>query len=239
MMANRPTILVLEDETSLLDVLSYNLRREGFEVLTATDGFAGLQCAQSSRPDLIILDLMLPSLDGLEVCRQLKADPATASIRILMLTAKCDETDEIVGFNLGADDYVTKPFKLKALIHRIKALLRRPAPEPETSERLAYGGIEMDRISHTATVDGRELELTPTEFRLLWTLLRRPGRTYSRAELLDASRGVDANTFERTIDVHIRALRKKLGQRAELIETVRGVGYRLRTRSRPADVPEG
>ncbi|NOX55171.1 MAG: response regulator [Planctomycetes bacterium] len=230
-----PTILIIEDETSLVDVLAYNLRKEGFQVLVATDGLVGLESAQSKRPDLIILDLMLPTLDGLQICQRLKADPTTAPIRILMLTAKSDEVDEIVGFNLGADDYVTKPFKLKPLIHRIKALLRRPAPEAEASQRVAYGGIEMDRISYTVTVDDRELELTPTEFRLLWTLLRRPGRTYTRSELLDASRGEDANAFERTIDVHIRALRRKLGPRSDLIETVRGIGYRVRMRSQPTE----
>lgn len=230
-----PTILIIEDETSLVDVLAYNLQKEGFEVLVATDGLAGLQCAQTQRPDLIILDLMLPSLDGLQVCQRLKADPTTAPIRILMLTAKSDEVDEIVGFNLGADDYVTKPFKLKPLIHRIKALLRRPAPEVEASQRVAYGGIEMDRVSYTVTADGRQLDLTPTEFRLLWTLLRRPGRTYTRAELLDAARGEDANAFERTIDVHIRALRRKLGSRAALIETVRGIGYRVRGQTQHAN----
>jgi len=223
------TILIIEDERSLVDVLTYNLKNEGFEVLTAGDGQEGIRRAQSALPDLIILDLMLPVIDGLQVCRQLRSDPQTRQIRILMLTAKSEEVDEIVGFNMGADDYVTKPFKVKPLIHRIKALLRRPTTSADTGDTVGAHGIEVDRLNHTATRDGELLQLTPTEFRLLWTLLRRPGRPYSRTELMDACRGEDANALQRTIDVHVRSLRKKLGEKGSLIETVRGVGYRFRS----------
>ncbi len=224
----KPTILIIEDERSLVEILTYNLTNEGFQVLSATDGQEGLRKAQLDLPDLIILDLMLPVVDGLEVCRQLRSDPRTQNIRILMLTARSEETDEIVGFEMGADDYVTKPFKVKALIHRIKAFLRRPSVSQPQTDAVAVGPIEVDRTHHIARLDGRELQLTPTEFRLLWTLARQPGRTYTRAELMETSRGEDANAMERTMDVHIRSLRRKLGDRAPLVDTVRGVGYRFK-----------
>jgi two-component system phosphate regulon response regulator PhoB len=233
---DKPTILVIEDERSLLEVLTYNLTREGFEVIAAADGQEGLRRAQRDLPELIVLDLMLPVVDGLQVCRQLRSDPRTAGIRILMLTAKSEELDEIVGFSMGADDYVTKPFKLKPLVHRIKALLRRTHQEDGESDRVAAGPLEIDRLNHLCRVDGRELSLTPTEFRLLWALARQPGRPFSRHELMDRSRGEDANALERTIDVHIRSLRQKLGDQAPLVETVRGVGYRFRPMAAGASV---
>lgn len=223
----KQTVLIVEDERSLVDVLTYNLTNEGFDVLSATDGREGLQKAQTSLPDLIILDLMLPVVDGLQVCRQIRSDPRTQNIRLLMLTAKSEEIDEIVGFSMGADDYVTKPFKLRPLIQRIRALLRRPAENQQAGDVVSARGIEVDRANHIAKAGGRELQLTPTEFRLLWTLARRPGRPYSRTELMDLCRGEDSPTMERTIDVHVRALRQKLGEHARLIETVRGVGYRF------------
>jgi two-component system, OmpR family, phosphate regulon response regulator PhoB len=227
---SQQTILIIEDERSLADVLSYNLSNEGYEVLTAGDGQEGLRRAQTALPDLIILDLMLPVMDGLQVCRQLKGNPQTQDIRILMLTARSEEVDEIVGFNMGADDYVTKPFKIKPLIHRVKALLRRPSASAEAGgDVVAAHGVEVDRLNHVARHEGKELNLTPTEFRLLWTLVRRPGRPFSRLELMDACRGEDANALERTIDVHVRSLRQKLGENSNLIETVRGVGYRFRS----------
>jgi two-component system, OmpR family, phosphate regulon response regulator PhoB len=227
---SQQTILIIEDERSLADVLTYNLSNEGYEVLTAHDGQEGLRRAQTALPDLIILDLMLPVMDGLQVCRQLKGSPQTQDIRILMLTAKSEEVDEIVGFNMGADDYVTKPFKIKPLIHRIKALLRRPSAATDAGgDVVASHGVEVDRLNHVARHEGKELNLTPTEFRLLWTLVRRPGRPFSRLELMDACRGEDANALERTIDVHVRSLRQKLGENSNLIETVRGVGYRFRS----------
>lgn len=221
------TILVVEDESSIAEVITYNLEKEGFRVLWQRDGRDGLQKAQSAQPDLVILDLMLPGLDGLQVCQQLRSDSRTQNIRILMLTARAEETDEIVGFNMGADDYVTKPFKVKPLIHRIKALLRRNENSPARKDVLAVHGIEIDRQHFTVKSDGEELEVTPTEFRLLWTLANQPGRPFSRHELMDTSRGEDANALERTIDVHVRSLRRKLGPHADVIETVRGIGYRF------------
>lgn len=228
---SKQTILVVEDERSLVDIISYNLTKEGFEVVTAVDGQEGLRRAQASMPDLVILDLMLPVIDGLQVCRQLRSDPRTQQIRILMLTARSEEVDEIVGFSMGADDYVTKPFKIKPLIHRVRALLRRTPAAAENADRISAQGVEIDRFNHTATVDGRDLMLTPTEFKLLWTLVRQPGRPFSRHELMDTCRGEDANALERTIDVHIRSLRQKLEDRGEVVETVRGVGYRFRPRT--------
>ena len=222
------TILIIEDEPSLVEVLSYNLEKEGFEVLTASNGRDGLERARSALPDLVILDLMLPLIDGLQVCAQLRGDAKTQNIRVLMLTARSEETDEVVGFNVGADDYVTKPFKVRPLIHRIKALLRRNEKSTSETSVLSVHGVEIDKACFEVKVSGEELELTRTEFRLLWTLMRQPGRSFSRLELMDSSRGMDANALERTIDVHVRALRKKMGKPGDLIETVRGIGYRFK-----------
>jgi two-component system phosphate regulon response regulator PhoB len=225
---SQQTILIIEDERALVEVLTYNLRKEGFEVLAATDGQDGLRRAQTTLPDLVVLDLMLPVIEGLEVCRVLKSGVRTRDIPLLMLTARSEEVDEIVGFQMGADDYVTKPFKIKPLIQRIKALLRRKKTPAGEGDVVAAGGIEIDRAQHRATVSGEELSLTPTEFRLLWALVRQPGRAFSRHELMEAAMGDDALVLERTIDVHVKSLRQKLGSRAEQIETVRGVGYRFR-----------
>ncbi|MDA0590711.1 MAG: response regulator [Planctomycetota bacterium] len=225
---SKQTILIVEDEPSLVEVLSYNLEKEGFNVLSESDGRAGLERALHSVPDLVILDLMLPGMDGLQICAQLRSDSRTKGIRILMLTARSEETDEVVGFSMGADDYVAKPFKVRPLIHRVKALLRRREQEESPAETVSAHGVEIDQTRHAAYVNGTEIELTPTEFRLLLSLLRQPGRTFSRLELLDDSRGFDANAMERTIDVHVRALRKKLGEVGDLVETVRGIGYRFK-----------
>jgi two-component system, OmpR family, phosphate regulon response regulator PhoB len=221
-------ILLIEDERPIVEVLQYNLVKEGFEVHTAADGREGLNRARSVLPDLVILDLMLPVVDGLQVCRELRGDPKTQGVRVLMLTARSEEVDEIVGFNMGADDYVSKPFKLKPLIHRIKALLRRQHAGAATGDKLAVSGVEVDRMNHVVKVDGAEVALTPTEFRILWVLARQPGRPFTRNELLDSCRGEDANALARTIDVHIRSLRQKLRKRANNVETVRGIGYRFR-----------
>jgi two-component system phosphate regulon response regulator PhoB len=227
---SRPHVLIVDDEPSLVDVLVYNFHKEGFEVTTAGDGREALQKCRTQVPDLVILDLMLPVMDGLQVCRQIRSDPRLKNVRILMLTAKGEETDEVVGFHMGADDYVSKPFRPRPLIERAKALLRRGAAADETADVLSLSGIEIDRVRHTVRVNGQPLELTPTEFRLLWTLGRQPGRAFTRNELLDCCRGEDANSMERTIDVHVRALRRKLAEEADVIETVRGVGYRFRER---------
>ena len=221
-------VLVIEDDRSLAEVLSYNLKGAGYEVLVATDGQDGLLKAETKSPDLIVLDLMLPVVDGLDVCRRLRAQPATREIPIIMLTAKAEESDEIVGFSLGADDYVTKPFSVKVLLERIKALRRRRISEGISDDVTSKLGVTVDRRRHQAAIEGSSLALTRSEFRLLDTLIRQPGRVFHRAELIDAALGEDTMVMERTIDVHIRALRRKLGERADVIETVRGVGYRFR-----------
>jgi len=221
-------VLVIEDDRSLVEVLSYNLQAAGYEVLVARDGQDGLLQAQLKLPDLILLDLMLPVIEGLEVCRRLKAEAATRHIPIPMLTAKAEESDELIGFSLGADDYVTKPFSVKVLLERIKALRRRRMPPDDEEDVTSRLGVTVDRRRHMATVDGRLLPLTRSEFRLLDTLIRQPGRVFHRAELIEAALGDDTMVLERTIDVHIRAIRRKLEDRAEVIETVRGVGYRFR-----------
>jgi two-component system phosphate regulon response regulator PhoB len=224
----RPRILIIEDERALTEVLEYNLRREGYETAVAHDGQEGLRKARTLLPDLILLDLMLPTVDGLEVCRELRAGEHTRTIPILMLTAKAEETDQVVGFSLGADDYVTKPFSVKVLIQRLKALQRRTEASNESSDHVEQQGVRLDKIRHKASVDGQDLDLTPTEFRLLECLLRQPGRAFSRAQLMDFAIGQGAIVLERTIDVHVKSLRRKLGKAAKLIETVRGIGYRFR-----------
>jgi two-component system phosphate regulon response regulator PhoB len=221
-------VLVIEDDRSLAEVLSYNLKAAGYEVLVATDGQDGLLKAETKSPDLVVLDLMLPVVDGLDVCRRLRAQPTTREIPIVMLTAKAEESDEIVGFSLGADDYVTKPFSVKILLERIKALRRRRTSDGISDEVTSKLGVTVDRRRHQAASEGSSLALTRSEFRLLDTLIRQPGRVFYRAELIDAALGEDTMVMERTIDVHIRALRRKLGERADVIETVRGVGYRFR-----------
>ncbi len=223
----RSRVLVIEDERGLTEVLAYNLQREGYETIIAHDGQEGLRKAQTLLPDLILLDLMLPVMNGLEVCRELKAGERTRDIPILMLTAKAEETDQVVGFSLGADDYVIKPFGVKALMARIKALQRRRESADDPAAVVEHQGVRIDRVRHRAYAEDRELNLTPTEFRLLECLLRQPGRAFSRHQLMDAAIGEGQIVLERTIDVHIKTLRKKLGG-PDLIETVRGVGYRFR-----------
>jgi two-component system phosphate regulon response regulator PhoB len=224
----KPRILIVEDERGLTEVLTYNLQREGYETVVAHDGIEGLRKAQTHPPDLVLLDLMLPGMDGLEVCRQLRASKQTARVPILILTAKGEETDQVVGFSVGADDYVTKPFSVKVLLQRIRALQRRVDASSDPVGVIEHLGVCIDRVKHKATCDGTELELTPTEFRLLECLLRQPGRAFSRAQLMDAAIEEGAIVLERTIDVHVKSLRRKLGDDGELVETVRGVGYRFR-----------
>jgi two-component system, OmpR family, phosphate regulon response regulator PhoB len=221
-------ILVVEDDRSLAEVLAYNLKQAGYEVYVAHDGQDGIVQAQVKSPDIVLLDLMLPVVDGLDVCRRLRSDATTRNILIIMLTAKAEESDELVGFTLGADDYVAKPFSVKVLLERIKALRRRQLQDAESEEVTAYQRVIVDRSRHRATANGKPLELTRSEFRLLDTLIRQPGRVFQRSELIDAALGEDTMVMERTIDVHIRALRRKLGDQADVIETVRGVGYRFR-----------
>jgi two-component system phosphate regulon response regulator PhoB len=226
---SQPKVLIVEDERALVEPLAYNLRREGFEVLVAHDGQDGLRQAQLKLPDVIVLDLMLPVRSGLEVCRELRGGPTTRLIPIIMLTAKAEEADQLVGFAMGADDYVTKPFSMKVLIERIKKEVRRRQARAELplGAVLESQGVVIDRRRHRATFRDEELALTPTEFRLLEALVRQAGRAFTRNELVDAALGADAVVLDRTIDVHIKSLRKKLGAAADLIETVRGVGYRF------------
>ena len=227
----KPKILIIEDERALVEPLSYSLEREGFEVIASYDGQDGLRQAQVKLPDLIVLDLMLPVKPGLEVCRELRAGARTRSIPIIMLTAKTEESDQLVGFAVGADDYVTKPYSMKVLLERIKRELRRREAGREaasTGEVVASGPVVLDRVRHRVTNEGDEVPLTPTEFRLLEAMLRQPGRAFTRHELMDAAIGEDAIVLERTIDVHVKSLRKKLGEAADRVETVRGIGYRLR-----------
>jgi two-component system phosphate regulon response regulator PhoB len=220
-------ILIIEDERGLTDVLEYNLKREGYDTVVAHEGPEGLRKAQTLLPDLILLDIMLPGLSGLDICRELRSGERTRNIPIILLTAKAEETDQVVGFSLGADDYVTKPFSVKILLQRIKALQRRVEGVADPVDTIEYLGVRIDRVRHRAYAEGRELDLTPTEFRLLECMLRQPGRAFTRHQLMDASIGEGAIVLERTIDVHIKTLRKKLGT-SDLIETVRGVGYRFR-----------
>jgi two-component system phosphate regulon response regulator PhoB len=225
---SRPRVLIIEDERALAKVLTYNLQREGYETVVAHDGQEGLRRAQTLLPDFIILDLMLPIMNGLDVCREIRAGERTRDIPIIMLTAKAEETDQIVGFSMGADDYVTKPFSVKVLLQRVKALQRRTSEAAaEPAAVIEHLGVRIDRVRHRATYNGEELLLTPTEFRLLECLVRQPGRAFTRHQLMDASIGDGAVVLERTIDVHIKTLRKKLGE-GDLIQTVRGVGYRFR-----------
>jgi two-component system phosphate regulon response regulator PhoB len=226
----RTRILIIEDERDLTDTLTYSLQREGYETVVAHEGPEGLRKAQTLLPDLILLDIMLPGLSGTDICRELRAGERTRDIPIIILSARAEETDQVVGFSLGADDYVTKPFSVKVLLQRIKALQRRFEAGGEPVDVVEHLGVRIDRVRHRAYAEGAELELTPTEFRLLECLLRQPGRAFTRHQLMDAAIGEGAIVLERTIDVHIKTLRRKLGA-SDLIETVRGVGYRFRERA--------
>lgn len=225
-------ILIVEDDRSIAEVLDYNLTNSGYETIVASDGQSALHQARLKIPDLVILDLMLPVLDGLSVCKHLRAASETRDIPVLMLTAKGEETDELVGFALGADDYVVKPFSVKIVLERVKSLLRRRANHGNgKTETCTRGGVTVDRVKHQVSMHGKRIELTPSEFRLLDTLIRQPGRAFDRSELIDTALGADTLVLERTIDVHIRSLRKKLGEQESLIQTVRGIGYRFRENS--------
>ena len=218
-------ILIIEDETDVADLLSLNLRKAGFRVSTAGDGASGLQKARDDRPDFIILDLMLPKMSGLEVCRILKSDTATAQMPILMLTAKAEEIDRIVGLEFGADDYVTKPFSPREIVLRIRAIFRRGEKADET---LKAGPISIDPARHEVRVNGKQVHLTSLEFKLLQALMQRRGRVQDRDKLLNDVWGYEAVIDTRTVDTHVRRLREKLGKAGDAIETVRGFGYRLR-----------
>ncbi|MEZ5964995.1 MAG: response regulator transcription factor [Planctomycetota bacterium] len=226
----REKILVIEDEADILDLVEYNLKREGYRVVGFLDGEQGLQAARKENPDLVILDLMLPGMDGLEVCRELKRDPLTRTTPVIILTAKSEETDVILGLGVGADDYVTKPFRPKELIARVQAVLRRGPLRGEASgpDRLVRGDLVIDTTRHEVRVGGDTVQFTPTELRLLHFLATHPGRVFTRAHLLSRVIGEDAVVTDRNIDVHVRAVRQKLGPLRDLVETVRGVGYRFK-----------
>jgi two-component system phosphate regulon response regulator PhoB len=224
----REKILLIEDEPDIAEVLQYNLEKEGFDVGTARRGDTGLDAIRRDSPDLVLLDLMLPGIDGLELTRMLKRDPLTSRLPIVMLTARGEELDRIVGLELGADDYISKPFSPREVVLRVKAVLRRFQQEESAAERLEVGGIELDISGHQLRVRGKEVPLTATEFRLLRLLLERSGRVQTRGQLLSDVWGYAEDIDSRTVDTHIRRLRRKLGAEAERIETVIGVGYRLR-----------
>jgi len=221
-------ILVVDDEPDTVELIEYNLRNAGFEVLIAYNGQEALQRARREQPDLIVLDLMLPEIDGLDVCKALRRDPMTADIPILMCTARASETDRIVGLEIGADDYVTKPFSPRELVLRIKNLLKRIQPVGVRGEQIRVEGLRIDLPRHRVEVEGQPVELTATEFKLLATLAQRMGRVQSREVLLRDVWGYDQWVDTRTVDTHIRRLREKLGPAARWIETIRGVGYRFR-----------
>ncbi|MEM7476274.1 MAG: response regulator transcription factor [Planctomycetota bacterium] len=225
----RTKVLIVEDDKSLSEVLSYNLEKEGFNVFKAFDGREGIEQAKLKKPDIILLDVMLPGVNGIDVCKQIRKFKETKDAGILMLTAKGEDLDQVGGFEAGADDYVVKPYSMRVLLERIRALLRRKSAdgEKEVAEVLSCKGVELDMRRYQAKVDGAKIELTRSEFKLVATLLANPGRAYERSELIEFALGDDTLVLERTIDVHIRAIRRKLGDRADVIETVRGVGYRF------------
>ena len=222
------TVLVIDDEPELVKLLDYNLTKAGYLAISAKDGVSGLEMARKHAPDVIILDVMMPGLDGWEVCKKLRQDPATASTPLLMLTSKAEEGDRVLGLELGADDYVGKPFGVRELLARVKALLRRAEATPERSEVIKAGALLIDSGKRSVTAGGKRVDLTTTEFNLLRALAEKRGRVLSREDLISTARGDEASVIDRTVDVHVAALRRKLGKHGDLIETVRGVGYRLK-----------
>ena len=226
----REKILVVDDEQDILDLVSYNLKKEGYNVVAVTSGEEAISAARSASPDLVLLDLMLPGVDGLEVCKTLKYDPQTNRIPIIMITAKGEESDIITGLELGADDYIAKPFSPKVLIARVRAVLRRKSPENKTSDQeiLRYADLMIDPGKHQVLFEEDNINLTVSEFRLLYSLAKHPGWVFTRHQIVELLRGDDYPVTERSVDVQVVGLRKKLGHGGAFIETVRGVGYRFR-----------
>lgn len=227
----KPKILVVDDEPDALEVLGFKLREAGCTPLFAADGAKAIAAVRAERPDLIVLDLMLPEIDGMEVCKILRRDPTTVSIPIIMLTAKAGEMDRVLGLELGADDYVTKPYSPRELVLRIRKLLKRAQAADETGEHLRIGPLEMDIPRHEALVDSRPVTLTATEFNLLAILAKRRGRVQTRERLLQDVWGYETAIDTRTVDTHMRRLREKVGPVADYLETIRGVGYRFKAES--------
>ena len=226
----RETILVVDDEEDILNLVKYNLTKENYKVHCVETGEEAIEAARSLNPDLMLLDLMLPGLDGLEVCKILKYSPATAKIPIIMLTAKGEESDIITGLEVGADDYISKPFSPKILLARVRATLRRGARvrQPDPKDIIRIHELVIDPGKHKVYLNNREIDLTYTEFHLLQLMAQRPGWVFSRFQIVDALRGDDYPVTERSVDVQVVGLRKKLGSAGKYIETVRGVGYRLK-----------
>jgi two-component system phosphate regulon response regulator PhoB len=222
-------ILVVDDEEDLLELVRYNLTREGYRVTCVSTGEDAIEQARRDLPDLIILDLLLPNVDGLEVCRRLKGDSKTKHVPILMLTAKTEEADVVAGLELGADDYMTKPFSPRVLLARVKAVMRRKSvAAPDERSVVRIHELTVDPGRHEALIEGKPVELTYTEFALLHFLARKPGWTFTRSQIVDAVKGEDYPVTERSVDVQVAGLRKKLGNHAEYVQTVRGVGYRFK-----------
>ena len=222
-------IVIVEDEPDILEVLSYNLQREGFDVMTALEGTSGLDLVYKHIPELVLLDLMLPGIDGLEICRQIKGNKTLAHIPVIMVTAKGAESDVILGLGIGADDYIVKPFSPRELIARVKAVLRRSQVDVLLDEDsvVKVDRLVIDPTKFSVTYQGIQIRLTATEFRLLHYLACRPGRVFSREQLLDQTVGSNVVVVDRNIDVHIRGIRKKIGNDTQFIETIRGIGYRF------------
>jgi two-component system, OmpR family, alkaline phosphatase synthesis response regulator PhoP len=224
----KATILVIDDEKDLIELVSYNLGKEGFAVRSASNGETGLASAMNDLPDLILVDLMMPGMDGLEVCRRLRADTRTSAIPLIMLTAKSSESDRVVGLELGADDYVTKPFSPRELAARVKAVLRRSSHQVAEPKVIRRDALTIDLTRREVSCEGNSITLTASEFRLLHFLATHPGQVFSRSELIDGALGREISVVDRTIDVHITGLRKKLSHCGGWIETVRGFGYRFK-----------
>ncbi|WP_027369431.1 response regulator [Desulfovermiculus halophilus] len=227
-MAETPCVLIVEDDPDILNLLTFTIQNQGYSVLQSKHGEEGLITARTHRPDMILLDLMLPGMDGIAVCRALKDRAETARIPVIMLTAKGEEGDRILGLETGADDYVVKPFSPRELVLRVEAVLRRSRDRQEQEAVWEYAGLRVEMDAFQATLDGRELELTSTEFHLLAALIRSRGRVLTREQLLDQVWGYEFDGYARTVDTHMHRLRHKLGRAAEWIQTVRGVGYRLK-----------
>ncbi len=223
----KQTILVIDDEKDIQKLLQYNLEKEGYQVFAAKTGEEGLELAKTKRPDLVILDLMLPGIDGIEVCKLLQADKNTKTIPILMLTAKSAEVDQILGLELGASDYITKPFSVKVLLVRVKSALRKAESGKEEPVLVKAGDLVIDKDRQSFTVKGKPVSLTKLEFRILSFLMENPGKVFSREKLLSGAWEGEAFVVDRTVDVHVKSIRQKLGKHRNVIETVRGTGYRF------------
>ena len=221
-------MVIIEDEPDIIEVISYNLKREGYQVSAARRGDEGLNLVRNQSPALVLLDLMLPEIDGLTICQQLKSDPITRDIPIIIVSAKGEESDVVIGLGLGADDYIAKPFSPRELIARVKAVLRRgPLKEDQHKERIQIKDLVIDTARHEVRLKDENIKLTATEFKLLFQLASQPGRAFTREQLLNRVVGEGVIVVDRNIDVHIRSVRKKLGSYAQMIQTIRGVGYRF------------